>query len=158
MPLLSGRFHPQGNRTQLFFLLLRMPNKIINGELPAGARIRIGVPNDAPEAAISALKIHFASRPSVLTARLGLMEVLSDENPEGFFTYTIGILCSAPEYIDTEITAAMNTITEVPTGRWSISFFPPTETYFTAESIVFYQAKGPSPKRGIFAKLFGIAN
>jgi hypothetical protein len=135
-----------------------MSHKIINGELPAGARIRIGVPNEAPETAINALKTHFSSRPLVLSARLGLMEVLNEENAEGFFTYTIGILCSTPEHIYTETTAAMNAITEVPTGRWPISFFPPTETYFTAESIVFFQAKGPSPMRGIFAKLFGMAD
>ena len=156
MPLSSGRFHGKGNRTELFLPLLSMSNKIINGELPAGARIRIGVPNDAPEEAISALKTHFSSRPLVLSARLGLMEVLNDENTEGFFTYTIGILCSMPEHIDTEIAAAMNSITKVPTGRWPISFFPPSEAYFTAESIVFYQAKGnrsvpPLRKRPLFA-------
>ena len=135
-----------------------MSNKIINGELPAGARIRIGVPNEKPEAAVTALETHFSSRPLVLSARLGLMEVLNDESPEGFFTYTIGILCSATEHSDTEIAAAMNAITEVPTGRWPIAFFSPTESYFTAESIIFYQAKAPSPKRGFFSKLFGMAD
>jgi SseB protein C-terminal domain len=132
-----------------------MSNKIINGVLPAGARIRIGVPNESPDAALSALKTHFASRPLVLSTRLGLMEVLNDENPEGFFTYAIGINVSAPEHIDTEITAAINTIMDIPTGRWPISFFPSTEAYFTAESIVFYKAKTSSSKRGFFAKLFG---
>lgn len=144
--------------TRRIFLITvpSMSNKIINSELPVGARIRIGVPNDAPEAVVSALNTHFSSRPQVLSARLGLMEVLSDENSEGFFTYTIGILCSAPEHSDTEITAAMNAITKIPTGRWPISFFPPTEAYFTAQSITVYQAEAPTPKRGLLAKLLGM--
>lgn len=133
-----------------------MTNKIITVDLLAGARIRTGVPNEEPTEAIQALCQHLSSRPAVLSARLGLMQVLKDgSEDEGFFTYTIGIACDSEAQCVTEMNVAMNAIIDLPTGRWPITFFPPINTYFTPESRVFYERKS-STKSSLLGRIFGI--
>ena len=132
-----------------------MTNKIVKGELPSGSRIRIGVPGESPEEALSVLRTHFLSRPSVMSARLGLMEVVGDEIQPGFFTYTIGLVCDRPEQWEVEADEAMKMIAPVPTGRWPISFFTLTQTHFTAEAVIFYQRQKQSAKPGFLGRLFG---
>lgn len=103
--------------------------------IPAGSKIRVGRPAEKPEEAIKALLTLFANRDTVLSARLGLMEILY---PDGVteFTYTIGIECSGDE--TTIIQEAINIVSNVPAGRWPISIVPPTTPYFSNEAIVFY--------------------
>lgn len=73
-----------------------MSNRIEVGNLPAGTTIRTGVPAERPQEAIDALTKLFAEKDNVVSARLGLMEIVhADGRSE--FTYTIGIQCSAGE-------------------------------------------------------------
>jgi hypothetical protein len=81
------------------------------------------VPAEKPQAAIDALITFFSEMENVVSARLGLMEILHpDGNSE--FTYTVGIQCSSDEQ-DT-IRKAVEVLRTVPAGRWPISIFPPT--------------------------------
>jgi len=130
-----------------------MTNKIITADIKPGSRIRTGVPNDEPVEALQALCRHLSSRPAVVAARLGLMEVFDEEDTPGFFTYTVGITCESDSQCESEMDMAMKAIVNSPTGRWPISFLPPSSTYFTPESRVFYQRK-PVAKPGLLARLF----
>jgi hypothetical protein len=110
-------------------------NRVEEANIPAGATIRIGVPAERPQAAIDALITFFSEMENVVSARLGLMEILHpDGNSE--FTYTVGIQCSSDEQ-DT-IRKAVEVLRTVPAGRWPISIFPPTNQYFTKEALVFF--------------------
>lgn len=131
-----------------------MPNLHLSGTLPPGATIRIGQPAEEPVEAIAALQRHFLGRPMVRAARVGLMEVVTKELGD-HFTYTVGIVCEPADTRESEELAAIEVLKEVPTGRWPISFFQPSERYFTPDARVFYQA-GPSPRRpGFLRRLFG---
>lgn len=112
-----------------------MQNRIQPSTIPAGSKIRVGRPAEKPEAAIEALLALFANKESVVSARLGLMEI---QYPDGRteFTYTIGIECSKDE--STIIQEAIDALSNVPTGRWPISLLPPTAPYFSNEAILFY--------------------
>src|SRR5688572_30173528 len=103
--------------------------------IPAGSQIRVARPAVKPEEAIEALITLFANRDTVLSARLGLMEI---QYPDGAteFTYTIGIECSGDE--TSIIQEAINIVSNAPAGRWPISIVPPTTPYFSNEAIVFY--------------------
>ncbi len=112
-----------------------MNNRVEEASIPAGARIRIGVPAERPQAAIDALITLFSGMENVVSARLGLMEILHpDGNSE--FTYTVGIQCSAGH--DDTIQQVVEVLRSVPAGRWPISIFPPTNQYFTKEAILFF--------------------
>jgi hypothetical protein len=103
--------------------------------IPEGSKIKVGRPAEKPEEAIEALLTLFENKDTVLSARLGLMEI---QYPDGAteFTYTIGIECSGDER--TIIEEAVNIVSNVPAGRWPISIVPPTTPYFSNEAIVFY--------------------
>jgi hypothetical protein len=110
-------------------------NRIEATNIPAGARIRTGAPAERPQAAIDALIKLFSERQNVISARLGLMEIL---HPDGTseFTYTIGVQCSSDE--QATIQQAVEVLQSAPAGRWPISIFPPTNQYFTKDAIVFF--------------------
>lgn len=113
-----------------------MINRIEDGKLPAGTTIRIGVPAERPEQAIDALVNFLAEKDNVVSARLGLMEIL---HPDGRseFTYTMGIQCSVAEC--ETVQQAIETLQTVPAGRWPISVVPPTSQYFSKDAIVFFR-------------------
>jgi len=67
-----------------------MNNRVLEVSVPAGTRMRIGVPAEQPEHAINALVKLFSETENVLSARLGLMEILLPEGKSDF-SYTIGI-------------------------------------------------------------------
>ena len=93
------------------------------------------MPTEKPQAAIDALIKLFAEMENVVSARLGLMEILHpDGNSE--FTYTVGIQCSSDD--EDTIQQAVEVLRSVPAGRWPISIFPPTNQYFTKEAVVFF--------------------
>src|SRR6266851_1282558 len=105
-----------------------MSNGAKKSSIPAGAKIRTGVPAERPQAALDALIALFSKMDNVVSARLGLIEILyADGNSE--FTYAIGIQCSTGE--QETIDQAVEVLQSVPAGRWSISVFPPTSQYFT---------------------------
>ncbi len=125
-----------------------MSNRIEETNIPAGARIRIGAPAERPQAAIDALIKLFSERQNVISARVGLMEIL---HPDGKseFTYTVGIQCSADE--QATIQQAVKVLQSAPAGRWPISIFPPTNQYFTKDAIVFFSRA--TERRSWFARL-----
>jgi len=132
-----------------------MNNRVEEANIPAGATIRIGVPAERPEAAISALIKLFSGIENVMSARLGLMEILHpDGNSE--FTYTVGIQCSAGH--EDVIQQAVAVLRSVPAGRWPISIFPLTGQYFTKEAILFFarasEANEATQARGWVSRLF----
>jgi hypothetical protein len=104
--------------------------------LPKDTTTPRGLPAGTPaQAAIDALITLFSEMEKVVSARLGLMEILHlDGNSE--FTCTVGIQCSSDEQ-DT-IQQAVEVLRSVPAGRWPISIFPPTSQYFTKEAVVFF--------------------
>ncbi|MGH9875666.1 MAG: enhanced serine sensitivity protein SseB C-terminal domain-containing protein, partial [Pyrinomonadaceae bacterium] len=61
-----------------------MSNRAEELNIPAGARIRIGVPAEKPQEAIDALTTLFSEMPNVVSARLGLMEILSPDGTSEF--------------------------------------------------------------------------
>ena len=113
-----------------------MINRITEGDLPAGTSIRIGVPAEQPQEAIAALIRVFSEKDNVLSARLGLMEILPAGKPSEF-TYTIGIDCASGE--EDIVMAAVEALKYVPTGRWPISICPATSQFFTPEAVVFFR-------------------
>ena len=82
------------------------------------------------------------------------MEITSSES-HSRFTYTVGITCERARDQGAEGHAAVEVLKHVPMGRWPISLFPPSKTYFTADARVFYErAVAPLPV-GLLRKLFG---
>lgn len=73
-----------------------MSNRIEEATLPAGTKIRVGIPGDKPVEAIAALFALFSTKENVVYAGLGLMEVI-DPDGTSEFSYTIGIECSSDE-------------------------------------------------------------
>ena len=118
--------------------------------IPAGSKIRVGAPSERPEQAIEVLIELFTQNPSVLSARLGLMEI---QYPEGRteFSYTIGIECSGDEGTITK--KAVEAISAVTEARWPIAIVPPKAPYLSEDAIVFYMQKDPVEKP--FKKLLG---
>jgi hypothetical protein len=112
-----------------------MSNRIEAANIPAGARIRIGAPAERPQAAIDALIKLFSEKQNVISARLGLMEMLYPDG-KSEFTYTVGIQCSSDE--QATIQQAVEVLQSAPAGRWPISIFPPTNQYFTKDAVVFF--------------------
>jgi hypothetical protein len=129
-----------------------MSNRVEETSIPAGAKIRIGVPSERPQAAMDALIALFSETDNVVSARQGLMEILyADGNSE--FTYAIGIQCSSGE--DETMEQAVEVLRSISAGRWSISVFPPTSQYFTKDAIVFFgEATEAKKLRNWFARLF----
>lgn len=113
-----------------------MINRITESNLPAGTSIRIGVPAEQPQEAIAVLVRLFSERDDVISARLGLMEILHGNAPSEF-TYTIGIECESSE--EDIIRLALEVLESVPTGRWPISLAPTTTQFFTPEAIIFFR-------------------
>ena len=118
------------------------------GNLPAGTRIRTGVPAERPEAALAALVNLFSARDDVISGRLGLMEVF-DAGGSSEFSYTIGIECSGD--VDAILRCAAEALESVPTERWPIDLMPFTREYFPPEAIVFF---GNDKAWGWFSRLF----
>src|SRR5688572_25644325 len=108
-----------------------MQKRIELTTIPAGSRIRVGAPAESPKEAIDALLALFAQNESVLSARLGLMEI---QYPDGRtdFTYTIGIECSVDDA--TILEKAVEVVSSVTDARWPISIVPPTTPYFSNEA------------------------
>lgn len=126
-----------------------MRNNIELASIPAGSTIRVGVPAERPEQAIDALRKLFAEKDNVVSARLGLMEIVYPDG-NSVFTYTIGIDCAQDEL--STIQQAVATLTTVPEGRWPISVVPSTNQYFSADAIVFFKRNRKSPLRRFFRK------
>src|SRR5262245_56122642 len=103
-----------------------MINRLKEDAFPAGTSIRIGVPAEQPQEAIAALIRMFSERDNVRSAQLGLMEILRPGST-GEFSYTIGIECASHE--EETVTAALETLKHVPTGRWPISICPATSQF-----------------------------
>ena len=98
--------------------------------------MRIGVPAEQPEHAINALVKLFSETENVLSARLGLMEILLPEGKSDF-SYTIGIeVASDKENIHRR---TLDVLRSIPGGRWPIAVVPVTAQYFTDQAIVFYR-------------------
>ncbi|HKO62509.1 MAG TPA: enhanced serine sensitivity protein SseB C-terminal domain-containing protein [Pyrinomonadaceae bacterium] len=125
-----------------------MEKRIELTTIPAGSTIRVGAPAERPQEAIEALLALFAQNESVLSARLGLMEI---QYPDGRtnFTYTIGIECSGDDA--SIIREALEAISDVPDARWPVSVVPPITPYFSEEAIVFYEQS--TNRKKTFAKL-----
>lgn len=117
---------------------MSMVKVVTEATLPAGSSIRIGVPAEQPEDAIAALRKVFFENDNVISARLGLMEILHPNGPSEF-TYTIGIQCEPDE--QDIITTALDALQSVSAGRWPISICPLTSQFFTPEAIVFFRKK-----------------
>ena len=118
-----------------------MVNAVVTDAIPPGAAIRVGVPNDRPSEALQVLKTHFAKRPAVQKAQLGLMQIV-DANGNGPFRFTIGIHCFNPADREAEERLAINEVLKVALGRWPIAFFPPNGMYFSQQAEVFYEHSG----------------
>jgi len=113
-----------------------MSNRVLEVSVPAGTRMRIGVPAEQPEHAINALVKVFSETENVLSARLGLMEILLPEGKSDF-SYTIGIeVAYDKENIHRK---TLDVLRSVPGGRWPIAVVPVTAQYFTDQAIVFYR-------------------
>lgn len=133
-----------------------MSNKIIDINIPAGSRVRIGVPAERPDEAIEALIRLFDEYSNVISARLGLMEVEIAAGTSQF-TYTIGIDCTRDS--DSVVQRALDVLRDAPMARWPISLVPSSDRYFTSEAIVFYRKdlrNNVMPaKNGWIARLLG---
>ena len=113
-----------------------MSNRAVEVSVPAGTRIRIGVPAEQPEHAVNALVMLFSGSEDVLSARLGLMETLLPDGKSDF-SYTIGVEVIADQ--DNIHRKMLDVLRSVPGGRWPISVVPVTAQYFTDQAIVFYR-------------------
>jgi len=112
-----------------------MESHVVTLEFARATQVRLGVPPDRPEDAIRALVALFADCPNVVSARLGLMEVLP-EDQASYFTYVVGIECDGrARGVEQKALAVLR---EVPAGRLPIAVVPPTARFFTREAIVFY--------------------
>ncbi len=127
-----------------------MTNRILEVSIPEGTRMRIGVPAERPERAIGALVKLFSQTNTVISARLGLMEILLPEGRSDF-SYTIGIEATSDH--ENIRQKALNVLRSNPGGRWPIAVVPATPQYFTNEAIVFY--RNESAKRNWWSRLFG---
>ena len=127
-----------------------MSNRVEEVSIPAGTRMRIGVPAERPEQAINALVKLFSGSESVLSARLGLMEILLPDGKSDV-SYTIGVEVIADR--DEIQRKTFDVLRSVPGGRWPIAVVPVTARYFTDQAIVFYRRQG-TPKTW-WSRLFG---
>jgi hypothetical protein len=118
-----------------------MNNRVEEASLPAGTRIRVGRPADQPQDAIDALIGLFLTKDNVVSAGLGLMEIIYP-NGTSEFTYTIGIECSSDEA--GTIRQAIEVLQTVPTGRWPISVVPAGSQFFPKDAPVFFDKKTES--------------
>jgi len=107
------------------------------------------VPAERPEEAIAALTKIFSENENVISARLGLMEILRG-GASSEFTYTIGIECATDE--EDTLKAAITVLGSIPTGRWPISICPVTSRFFTPQAILFFRR---SETKGWISRLFG---
>ena len=118
-----------------------MTSHVVTLEFAKATQVRISAPADQPTDALRALVGLFANSPSVVSGRLGLMEVLPEDQPS-YFTYVIGIECDgSARRVEQKALAVLR---EVPAGRLPISLVPPTARFFTREAIVFYSRKAKS--------------
>jgi len=112
-----------------------MTSHVVTLEFAKATQVRLGVPEDRPTAALGALVGLFADTPEVVSARLGLMEVLPEDGPS-YFTYAIGIECEgSPRGVEQRALAVLQ---ELPPGRLPITLVPPTARFFKREAVVFY--------------------
>jgi hypothetical protein len=127
-----------------------MANRIVEISVPAGTRVRIGVPAERPEHAIKALEQLFSETEAVLSAKLGLMEIVHPEGKSDF-SYTIGIEASSDqENIERR---ALEVLSAVSRDRWPISLVPVTTKHFTDQAIVFYRSR--RKKQNWWSRIFG---
>lgn len=127
-----------------------MTNRIVEVSVPAGTRMRIGVPAEKPEQAINALVAFFSVTDAVTSARLGLMELLLPEGKSDF-SYTVGIEATSDRESIHQKT--LDILRSVPGGRWPISVVPVTAQYFTDQAIVFYRRQ--RKQKTWWSRLFG---
>ncbi len=127
-----------------------MDNRVVEVSVPAGTRMRIGVPAEQPDHAISALVKLFSGNEEVLSARLGLMEILLPGGKSDF-SYTIGVEVIAHQ--DDIRRKTLDVLRSVPGGRWPIALVPVTAQYFTDQAIVFYRRH--RKQRTWWSRLFG---
>lgn len=115
-----------------------MSNRIEEATLPAGTKLRVGIPADRPQEAIEALIAFFSGKENVVYAGLGLMEVIYPEG-KSEVSYTIGIECSSNEA--GTIWQASEILQNIPTGRWPISVVPTKSQFFPTDAIPFFGNK-----------------
>lgn len=127
-----------------------MTSHVVTLEFAKATQVRLGVPADRPTEAMSALVGLFSESPNVVSGRLGLMEVLPEDQPS-YFTYVIGIECEGGARRTEQ--EALAVLRELPPGRLPISIVPPTARFFTREAIVFYSRK--ARPRSWFRRLIG---
>ena len=127
-----------------------MSNRVVVVSVPPGTRMRIGVPAEQPEHAINALVKLFSGSENVLSARLGLMEILLPDGKSDF-SYTIGVEVIADQ--DNIHRKMFDVLRSVPGGRWPISVVPVTAQYFTHQAIVFYRRQ--RKQKTWWSRLFG---
>jgi hypothetical protein len=126
-----------------------MTNHIVEFTASEDTKIRIGVPATQPKEAIEALIRLFSEMENVLSARLGLMEILHSEG-NSIFTYIIGITCTSKQEVVNQ--QAIEVLQLAHNGDGPICIVPPTEQYFTDEAIVFF--KRESKPQNWFSRLF----
>lgn len=119
-----------------------MESHVVTLEFARATQVRLGVPEDRPTAALMALGELFAECPRVVSARLGLMEVLPEDR-EGYFTYTVGIECEGDAREVEQ--RALAVLRDVPAGRWPIAIVPPTARFVPRDAVVFY-TRAPRPR------------
>jgi hypothetical protein len=118
-----------------------MTSHVVTLEFAKATQVRISVPADRPTRALTALARLFADCPNVVSGRLGLMEVLPEDQPS-YFTYVIGIECEGgARRVEQKALAVLR---EAPAGRFPVSIVPPTARFFTREAVVFYSRKARS--------------
>jgi hypothetical protein len=115
-----------------------MTSHVVTLEFAKATQVRISGPADRPTEAVGALVELFADCPNVVSARLGLMEVLPEDG-DSYFTYVVGIECEGSARSVEQRAAAV--LQEVPPGRLPIAFVPPTARFFTRDAVVFYSRK-----------------
>jgi len=127
-----------------------MTSHVVTLEFAKATQVRISAPAEQPTEALKALVGLFAVSPNVVAGRLGLMEVLPEDQPS-YFTYVIGIECEGG--VRRTEQKALALLREVPAGRLPISIVPPTARFFTREALVFYSRK--AKPRSWFRRLLG---
>jgi len=115
-----------------------MESHVVTLEFAKATQVRIGAPADRPLEALVALAELFADCPNVVSARLGLMEVLPEDRPS-YLTYVVGIECEGgARRVERR---ALDALQEVQPARLPIALVPPTARFFTRDALVFYSRK-----------------
>jgi len=129
-----------------------MNSSVVIFEASESTKIRIGVPSERPEEAISLLLEKLPKLKNVTAARLGLMEILNENS--SIFTYTIGVEYLLP--INKQDEDIQNILKTAKMGRWPISLVESSSKYFTSEAEYFYKKESikVNPLKSLLSKIF----